>query len=260
MKTDLAHLWFNQISGKRLGLCKRDGNVFFEGTNIYSYGRHFCIARVDRDNKRVFFTTRTYTRSTATHKNYVLRSINKIDFKVIYCERPEKSYTESEIETLVKEQEQRDKEQRDKEQKRLERRERLDNLTPKQKEQRERERIKRDRRKQVKLSETLELWKNNQTFDYNKQFTRFLRSGYYLRLTKDGTLIETSQYANVPIADAKKLYQLLKQLPTDKATTILNGQTIGNYAINRITNEYVKIGCHVITWNEIEDLAKRLNW
>ena len=44
-------------------------HVFIDGDRIYSYGRHFCIAR--RVNGVVLLTTRTYSNSTAKHVGLV---------------------------------------------------------------------------------------------------------------------------------------------------------------------------------------------
>jgi hypothetical protein len=61
----VAHLWANRSQD-----CARNGrNFYFDGPSIYSYGRHFEIARhVERRGRRaILFTVRTYSNTTAKH-------------------------------------------------------------------------------------------------------------------------------------------------------------------------------------------------
>lgn len=62
---EITHLWANQTQEEA-----RCGNGFFEGEIIYSFGRHFPIARIYTDkkgNKTVFFTTQGYSSTTSKH-------------------------------------------------------------------------------------------------------------------------------------------------------------------------------------------------
>ena len=60
-------------------------HVFIDGDCIYSYGRHFCIAR--RVNGVVLLTTRTYSNSTAKHVGLVWRALK--DSEVVECYDPD---------------------------------------------------------------------------------------------------------------------------------------------------------------------------
>ena len=51
-------------------------HVFIDGDCIYSYGRHFCIAR--RVNEVVLLTTRTYSSSTAKHVRLVRSALSEM--------------------------------------------------------------------------------------------------------------------------------------------------------------------------------------
>lgn len=68
--SEVAHIWAQQ--NQKEGRC---GNLFFEDKSIYSYGRHFEIARFINDDT-VLFTTRTYSRTTAKHKHMVWSAIS----------------------------------------------------------------------------------------------------------------------------------------------------------------------------------------
>jgi hypothetical protein len=66
--SEITHLWAHQSQEEA-----RCGNGFFDGEIIYSYGRHFPIARIytdEKGNKTVFFTTRDYSNTTSKHKHY----------------------------------------------------------------------------------------------------------------------------------------------------------------------------------------------
>jgi len=67
----VAHLWAHQ--SQEAARTAGSGRLYFEGDTIYSYGSHFPIARhIKKGSKRaVFFTTRSYSMTTAGHKNCV---------------------------------------------------------------------------------------------------------------------------------------------------------------------------------------------
>jgi len=75
----------------------------------------------------------------------------------------------------------------------------------------------------------------------------------YLRLSKDGENIETSQNADVPIKEAKILfYRIMQNKP-------VKGFKIGYYTVISI-NGTLKVGCHEISKKEILRFAKSQNW
>ena len=77
----LAHTWANKI--KETG---KGSNMFFEGDAIYSYGRHFKIATFVTvgENTFVAFNGKSYSNSTAKHKNHVRNAI-PYNYEVINC-------------------------------------------------------------------------------------------------------------------------------------------------------------------------------
>lgn len=66
---EVAHIWASQTQSEGRG-----HNLFFEGTKIYSYGRHFCIANFVRPDV-VLFNSAKYSNSTAKHQIHVRRAI-----------------------------------------------------------------------------------------------------------------------------------------------------------------------------------------
>lgn len=72
--SQVAHIWFNRSKQHATA-----SNIFFEGGNIYSYGRHFLMASIVENKKgerAVFVTTRGYSSSTSRHQSYVERAMD----------------------------------------------------------------------------------------------------------------------------------------------------------------------------------------
>lgn len=72
--SEIAHLWAHQQAPEGRN---RQSNFYFVEDTIYSYGRHFPIARIvtRKGKKAVLFTTQEYSNSTARHKYMVRRAI-----------------------------------------------------------------------------------------------------------------------------------------------------------------------------------------
>lgn len=67
---ELPHIWASQTQQGGRG-----HSFYFSGKDIFSYGDHFCIARI-ADNKHVFITSRTYSKSTSKHKYYTRNAVS----------------------------------------------------------------------------------------------------------------------------------------------------------------------------------------
>lgn len=89
----LAHLWAN---GRINPNVKKSATALFaEGNSIYSYGRHFKIARiVERDEVKaryflrdvrgvVLFTSREYSSTTSKHKHHVWHAFDTVRYNVL---------------------------------------------------------------------------------------------------------------------------------------------------------------------------------
>lgn len=85
--SEVAHVWASRSQAE--GRCS---NVFFDGPNIYSYGRHFLIARFDDKRRAVVMTDRRYSVTTAKHARLVRAAVSHMDVHhVPYPEDLEKS-------------------------------------------------------------------------------------------------------------------------------------------------------------------------
>jgi hypothetical protein len=80
--SEVAHIWARQSQAKG----RSTANVFFHDTRIYSYGHHFCMGNIIAPGI-VLLTTRTYSVSTAKHKNWASSSVNHMER--IYIPHPE---------------------------------------------------------------------------------------------------------------------------------------------------------------------------
>lgn len=75
-KTDeIAHIWAkqSQSEGRVSG-----GNIYFQGTKIYSYGSHFCMANIVKPGI-VFVTDRSYSVTTSSHLSTVRYAVNHME-------------------------------------------------------------------------------------------------------------------------------------------------------------------------------------
>jgi hypothetical protein len=88
-KHDTAHAWAQQ-SQREGREAARILRIFFEGPTIYSYGRHFPIATFHQKKgaaRVVLFTTRTYSNTTSAHIQAARGAIS--GETIIYCRNPE---------------------------------------------------------------------------------------------------------------------------------------------------------------------------
>lgn len=73
--SEVAHLWMHKAQA---GARNKQGNFYFDGDTIYSYGGHFPIARHVESaagKPAILFTTRGYSNTTSKHISLVRRAI-----------------------------------------------------------------------------------------------------------------------------------------------------------------------------------------
>jgi hypothetical protein len=81
----VAHLWANQRQDEAR---TSSGNFYFDNLTIYSYGRHFPIATISKnDSNVVFFTTQGYSNTTARHIRLAAQACSHKE--IILCDNPE---------------------------------------------------------------------------------------------------------------------------------------------------------------------------
>lgn len=91
--SEVAHAWANQLQNEGR---YRGGNFYFDGDTIYSYGRHFPIAKHvvnTKGEKAVLFTERTYSNTTNKQIHIVRNACSHLN--IIDCYDPEESATKN---------------------------------------------------------------------------------------------------------------------------------------------------------------------
>jgi hypothetical protein len=298
---EIPHLWVHQ---KVTEARNRQGNLYFVGDTIYSYGSHFPIAKlVTRKGKTVvLFTTREYSNMTSQHKYAVRDACRHLtifevpvfgrhrevfqDYKetchemieyVRQAKHGSKAYYRlNTVGTMIQEFNSyaeffelkvRMTYPEDWSELRKRAREllkRYDVLNA------EREKVKAERRKleeelrRKKFEELLPMWEKCEIG------TNLLpqHATIFLRLRRDQARVETSQGAQVPIAYVRAIWKLITNCrnigkPMSQVEVDATGQKDLErfYKVDRIdVDGSLHIGCHHILWEQIERLARRLNW
>ena len=270
---EVCHVWAQQTQSQG-----RAGNIFFEGKSIYSYGRHFEMARFI-DNATVFITTRRYSVSTTNHLSRVQRAVSH---KTVFTVPDFNSHPDNVRYFIEQAREHFDKAKRA--------RKYAD--WPMQAARATVESIRAYITKfQVQVPEShMELWQALHTDTYlngevqaallakaraaqvaereaakqarlkreaeeaaqlakwvagELSYGRF--SAMRLRV-KEGE-VQTTHGARVPVIEARKLYRAIK------AGLDVVGQQVGYYRVTRVTDSELVIGCHIIPMSEVERIA-----
>ena len=266
----LCHAWANQLQDHG-----RTENMFFEYDTIYSYGKHYIIGKqvaANNNQRVVFINTNGYSNTTAKQTNHVFRAIpDGIEVFNVPFKYSDSFHIEGlpltievmikDVATLINKQisakssfyyfiDAKNK---------YEQIESICNLfelqIPKKPENWEAAQIKyeylketvkeRENAKQqkqiLKDQELLQKWLNH---EYNGQLYNI---PVYLRISKDGKLIETTKGAKVSKIEALKLLSLIK------SGNDIKGHKIDGFTVIENNSQDIKIGCHTITWEKINN-------
>jgi hypothetical protein len=102
---------------------------------------------------------------------------------------------------------------------------------------------KRDQRKrEIKLQEAVEKWRGGGDYCYSSRMYDYQVA---LRISKDGTNIETSHGATVQLSDAKRIYSIYKNGER------ITGKKVGAFTVIKSDDEFMNIGCHRIPITEV---------
>jgi hypothetical protein len=109
----------------------------------------------------------------------------------------------------------------------------------------------------LELPKKIEAWRNGE----------YVHLGYgegvptLLRLSSDGTEIETSRGARFSVEHAKLALRIVRKVMESGQEYKTNGHTIhlGHYTLDRITVDgTVYAGCHIVKWEEISLIAPKI--
>lgn len=270
----LCHAWANQMQDYGKG-----SSMFFEGPVIYSYGYHYEIARfIDAPNgeKVVFVNSNGYSITTSKHTQHVMQSIPSY-FKVFHVPFVDNIfninklsvlldtmmvYTKSSLDVQIKARscsyhfntasqiyssicEISD----------------LFNLTQPQRPSnwldaqikaehlRNTEQERQEKKEAKELEKSFELLAKWLQHEYNGQLYNI---PIHLRVSKDGKLIETTKGAKVQLSEAM---QLVKKIRNGEN---VNGYNIDGFTVINTDQNEIKIGCHTMSWNIINNFLQTI--
>ena len=274
--SELAHTWAHQLqqTGTNSGR-----SFYFEGDTIYSYGAHFPIAKIV--NGAVLFTTRSYSNTTAKHISIVRNSVSHKN--LIFCYNPQNSHESNfneylrEAESIVK-----NLTNARKPEKYLselsyingrankyaeffgialpEKLQAVFNISNKDQyityrenavKFEQAEKLKKEKLAKNEHAKALKKWRNFESY------TIYQRNGFdYLRLNSDSDNFETTQGVKIPVIVGRRFYIQLKNA---LSSGNIDNLKILDFTVYELTKKHVKIGCHCITWTEIETAIKTAN-
>lgn len=283
---EAAHIWASQSQYEG-----RAGNIFFEDEVIYSYGRHFPVARFAPElGNIVLFTSRGYSSSTGKHKSLIRGAIGR-DYQVIYCDDP----TRSTIHNLDKWRDAVEWMRRDFAAKthkisrgnlaveifktcesaiiycmafkiaapewtnesndEMSARDYVYELAKTREIKKAAARAEYEKKAALESVDRMALWSIGENvytggFEYHPTALRI-----------KGESIQTSRGANIPVADAIKLWPLLVRAKNSGKTLEagLHSINLGAYRFNSFDGSTLIVGCHSIAWNQLEKMAIQLN-
>jgi hypothetical protein len=266
---ETAHLFATQA---QIEAYTPNRSLYFYDKSIYSYGSHFCIAKFI-DEKTLLFTERTYSNTTAKHISVVSHATSHID--KIYCSNPNGSHENNFNVWLNIAEQLTDKLSRaNKPEIYISQLQQIENkvkiyanyfniavpetlqsvlkvttkaeilaymenkaeLIKAEKLAKEKEILKRHK---VELKK----WRN---FEINRLFTRNEGIDY---LRKDAEFFQTSQGVKIPLEIGLRLYKNL-------ANVKVNDKFL-EYTVGEITKQFICIGCHKITFKEINNIINK---
>jgi hypothetical protein len=265
---DTAHLFATQT---QLEAYTPTRNLYFYDKSIYSYGSHFCIAKFV-DSKTLLFTERTYSNTTAKHisvVSYATSHINKI-----YCANPNANHVDNFSFWLRQAEQSADKlKNARKPEIYISQLQQIENkakiyanyfniaipetlqsvlkVTTKAEilaymenkaELIKAEKIAKEKALKKEHATNLKKWRN---FEISKLYQR---DGFdYLRANYDN--FETSQGVKIPLEIGLRLYKNL-------ANVKINDKFL-EYTVGEITKQFICIGCHKITFKEINNIINK---
>lgn len=275
----MAHDWAHQRTDY-----KSHGNLIIDGDTIYSYGRHFPMAR--HIDGIVLYTSETYSVTTSSHLSDVRYASNHIrSFTVPYVMASDKPTHRKNYKYLL--------EQSDESLKKAStarsRKEYLQNealnyiaqankyskffklgykakvvellnmdeIRAKVKKQQAAQ-LKKRKAAAAKLAKEnaakIQIWRDGQNVSLPFNLPVFLR-------VKDG-LVETSKRVNFPVEHAPLAWKVIRRCVDRKKAWKANGHTIklGHYQVTSISSTGTLVaGCHTVPFSESQYIANLLN-
>lgn len=291
----VAHLWANQLQSE--ARTPGNGNLFFDEDKIYSYGRHFVIAKhvtSERGNTGALFSTRTYSVTTSSQQQIVRQAARHLNKIYVPNAGEGKDHNFAAWLRLIKEQAEK-----------LERARKPELYTSQIKALYNQveiyanffgyeipvelktagaianydnyldlttveraERIKREAAAAEAFK--IRVAKERKEFKVKlAKWRKFDNNGFklycpdqldYLRFNTEKNRVETSQKVEIPAAIAKAFYKEVLDTLAAGGCTDCNTRLMDMYSVNEINDKFIRVGCHKIEIKEIKALTKKLGW
>lgn len=269
---NVAHNWAHQTQKSN------GGNFFYKGQFLYSYGYHFCVGAITEDGQTAILTSRSYSNATAKHKNHAFRAVSHMNR--IFCSYPESAIRGQHKENLAVWQKEAtslmakgDKHSAHKLSREIgytvneassycnyfgipspkwieEANNKIEQLrlSPKWAREVELAATKEERRAAAAAKTQI---KNLSKFR-NYEIGSFSSSTQYLRM--NGENVCTSLGVCITSREFMAHYNRLIH-----KENLVGTKVDGSYAILSVTDQFVKIGCHTISRDEINMIANQIN-
>lgn len=268
--SDVIHLFAQRTQDDA-----RCGNVFFDNKDkIYSYGRHYLLGEFLNDKtiminddgysvttskhiSEISYATRQYKQfyKSKTNLERVYNSVKLNADKLAKARKPE-LYINSilslwdSLNEYLRYTKGITKAKKDKKYREISRlvdaiNEDSEGLKDKLSKQKKDAKAKQDKKNAKAIKESLK--------KFNAYEINSFRVGDYdfLRVSKNGEFVETSQHIKVPIKDAKLLYTMIKE------GRDIKGYRIAGYRVTSI-NGTLKIGCHNINIDSVHEIGNKI--
>jgi hypothetical protein len=287
--SDVIHLFANLTPEERYTRHARASNVFFEGGVLYSYGRHFVLARyveAKGGGTVVLASTRRYSSTTAKHQADVRGGMRQ--HRVLYV--PDAggsagenasawSYRAKEAgEALAKarkpEKYARTLEQIEADAKayfavvggkvpkellvlcsvrsKAEYAEALKKRTA----QINRENAAKIKRQQAEAAKSIAEFRS-----FDRRTVHDDSGLSYLRYNPRTGRVETSQAVEIPRTAAEQLWRMIEYGRLYGGYEALKGfEVLGRYKVREFNDEFIEIGCHRIMLSEVDAIAEQCGW
>lgn len=239
-----------------------NGNVFFYGNKIYSYGYHYLLGEF-LDSETILINDKGYSVSTQKHINYLRQAVSQ--YKRFYTTETDEKYLinklNSELEKLAKarkpeiyinsinyifgrysEFQAYKKLPINKEILKIHK---TANNGINLEAFKKAIKAKEAKEKKQKLKEFKAVYSDFKNYETNRIY-KGLTGFDYLRISKDGQFVETSQQIQIDIEEAKKLAKSIK------LGLNIVGQRLKYYTINKFDKNGLVAGCHNIPKSEID--------
>jgi len=281
---DVIHLFANLTDEERFSRDARCSNVFFEDGVLYSYGRHFALARYVQTKKHglvVLLNTDSYSVTTSKHQSQTRSALSHRNIirvpgaesnpgfvfeafaseakphldKLAKARKPEKyisdlNYLLSNAERYA---------------------EVIGVKVPKS--LRALLEIKDGEKyaEAVKIEAAKKLAKQKRDVQKGlKQWRAFepvtVRvsdpNGYsYLRINREEKRIETTQHIKMGYCYARQFWQMIEYgKQGNDFQTLIGFPVLDRFEVREFNAKYISIGCHKIALSEIDSIAKQMNW